>query len=215
MKSAGAVKHKLNQVRFRHQKKRIEAELRRVPGNCLYNATVPAPTLPSGFKVAGENGQMLDVGVPVPVADPNPVGLGICLHGAGDPTTWKPTFCDENIDGGARAKKCDLFCPRKSKEQVKEEFARELEGMTFAEVAYRYPDMAALVWVLDEDDLPTVPEEPQHPESAAEAPAPPVQVRNPEPPEARETTALAIPTARQVEPEPARPWWARWLGLGS
>jgi hypothetical protein len=186
VKSVGAVKHKLNQVRFRHMKKRIEAELRQAPGNCVYNAAMPAHAVP---KSNGTNG--------VDVAPHR--GLSLCLHGAADPVTWKPTFCDERVDGGTRAKSCPVFCSRRTKEQVKDEFKRDLEGLNIAEVAYRYPDMAALIWVLDEDDVFGAEDVPDPEEEPMISVAPPV---NPfvetEPP--------------QLPAEVLRPWWAKWLG---
>lgn len=122
MKSAGAVRHKLMQVRFRHLKKRLEADLRQVSTNCRFNAT----------------------------------GLGdgpaLCLYGAADPESWVATACDEQFDGGDRARRCSLFCPRRDKAQVKDDFGKEIDEMSLPEVAARYPDMAALIWVLDEGD---------------------------------------------------------------
>ena len=98
MRSAGAIRHKISQIRYRHLKKRLEADLRQVPGNCGYNVALPqagseAPTSASS-------------------------GYAICLYGVSDAATWRPTFCDERIDGGRRAKKCDVFCPRRSKEEI-------------------------------------------------------------------------------------------------
>lgn len=181
MKSAGAVKHKLTQVRFRHLKKRLEADLRQVPGNCLYNAPMPGEV------------------------------AAICLYGAENPATWTPSFCDEREDGGARARACELFCPSRSKEQVKDDFGRELNGMSLPEVAARYPDMAALIWVLDEGDL-TV----DHGDvPAAESPA--VVEVPPEPPPVSVPVSTPVPAP---EPPPAsplddppddRPWWKKLL----
>jgi hypothetical protein len=186
VKSAGAIKHKLNQVRFRHMKKRIEAELRRAPGNCTFNAVVQPPTSPDG-EVRNGHG----------------FGVGLCLYGAGDPSTWKPTFCDERVDGGARAKDCGLFCPRKSKDRVKEEFRRELDGMTLPEVAFRYPDMAALIWVLDEEDIPEV-----EADEGDREDTPPSEDETPEP-----VAAIAPPPQTELVPvaPERRPWWARWI----
>lgn len=153
MRSPGAIRHKLNQVRYRYLKKRIDADLRPAPGNCTFNAPM------------GEDGHAL------------------CLFGAGDPQTWKPSFCDERLDGGVRAKSCSMFCARRTKEQVKDEFEAEFNTFTIADVAYRYPDMAALIWVLGEDS-------PEVPPAAGTEPA--------------SSTALAV--------EEPLPWWKRFLG---
>lgn len=214
MKTPGAIKHKLNQVRFRHLKKRLEAELRQAPENCCFNVEVPPPSVPTGEKLDG-----MDLCFPVP--EPNPVGLRMCLYGAGDPMTWKPSFCDERVDGGARARQCTLFHSRKSKEELKVEFTQTLERMTLPEVAFHYPDMAALIWVLDESDISApvdgVPaqEEPQIagvPEpvqpAQAEGVSPEVQVSSP-----RDTPPAPHSPSVLDEPLPEKkPWWAKWLG---
>ena len=203
LKTPGAIKHKLNQVRFRHLKKRIEAELRKIPGNCRYNAVIPPPGFPTGGLIDG-----MELSVPVSVPEPNASDLGICLYGAGNPDTWKPTFCDEHIDGGTRARGCPLFCARKPKEVVKDEFTRTLEKMTLPEVAYHYPDMAALIWVLDESDIaPSV-----DAEVVLSQEEDPTTVANGHVPGDSETVvAESEPSLQNLMPE-KKPWWARWLG---
>lgn len=206
VKSAGSIRHKISQIRYRHLKKRLEAELRPVPGNCAYNAVIPQPVLPTGQTHNG-----VPVGIPVSTGGGSPVGLGICMFGAGDLTKWKPTFCDEQVDGGLRAKKCSDFCPRRSKEQVKEAFAQELQEMSLAEVAYNYPDLAALIWVLDESDLPTLDaaEEPQEAPASEPTPSPaPVQA-------AVESVATSPEPREEFLPatvERKQTWWSRLLG---
>lgn len=204
MKSAGSIRHKISQIRYRHLKKRLELELRQVPGNCAYNAVVPPPTLPTGQSING-----LALGVPLATGD----GFGLCMFGAGDLSKWTPTFCDEQVDGGLRAKKCSDFCPRRSKDQIKEVFAQELQEMTLAEVAYNYPDLAALIWVLDESDLPpldAVEEAVADPIKSVEVtPEPPPVVPDPpvvlEPSEPAEDSLPAL-----VDRKPT--WWSRLLG---
>jgi hypothetical protein len=216
LKSAGAIRHKINQIRFRHLKKRLEAELRQTPGNCAFNVTVPQPILPTG---QFHNGT--PIGVPLPTGDPSPVGFGLCLFGAGDIVKWKPTFCDEQVDGGLRAKKCSDFCPRRAKEQVKAEFARELGEMSLAEVAYNYPDLAALIWVLDATDLPmegTSDMEPslEEPARLMEEPARLMEERPVVPPvvepEVLAPTETPAPTVELPEVVPPKTWWSRLIG---
>lgn len=209
MKSPGAVKHKLNQVRFRYQKRRIEEELRVSPDNCAFNAKMPDD------------------------------GMSLCLDGAAEPASWKATFCDERLDGGARAKTCGRFCPRRTKEQVKQEFQRELETYTLGDVAYHYPDMAALIWVLGDEDVPAEP----LPEGAA-TPVGSPPARQDSSPSADEVTHFAgcngdprtcmcindfrntgkkfatppapVPTAEMEESRPPTGWWTRFFkGLGT
>lgn len=186
MKTAGAIKHKLNQVRFRYLKKRLDAELRQAPANCKYN-------------------------VPVPVEDDLTVGMGMCLYGAGDVSSWKPSFCDERLDDGERARACSLFCPRRSKDEVKDDFKHALEGMSLPEVAFQYPDMAALIWVLDEEDVTS--EEPVEGTTSSNGVADhPVSEPHPHAPPTPHVPPLQ---GSPVEQEEKRPWWARWLGVGT
>jgi hypothetical protein len=210
VKSAGAIRHKINQIRYRYLKKRLEDELCQLPGKCAYNAVIPAPTVPAGMKVNG-----IEVRTPININGSSAVGLGICLYGAGDVATWKPSFCDESIDFGDRAKKCSLFCPRKTKDEVKAAFSQEIEVMTLAEIAYNYPDLAALIWVLDETDVlkdaidqvePVV--EPP-PVAAPPPPVPPV-VSEPDP---DPDTVVPMPNVQlPVLVDQPRPWWAKFLG---
>lgn len=194
MKSAGAIKHKLNQVRFRYLKKRIEAELRQVPENCRYNSVLPRP----------------GAGQTVPPA--------VCLHGASSPETWTASYCDRQVDGGMRARECSAFCAKRTKDEIKEEFRQELERLAIHEVAFHYPDMAALIWVLDADDV-SIPEEdplpteegtPSVPDSSPEAdPAPqatPVVAEEEQEPPARPPEPPALPAVAK------KPWYARLLG---
>lgn len=183
MKTPGAIKHKLNQVRFRYMKKRIESELRQVPGNCLYNAQMP-------------------------------VGASLCLYGAGDPVTWESTYCDEQVDGGERAKGCSLFCSRRTMAEVKDSFRQDLEEMTLPEVAAQYPDMAALIWVLGEEDVHTPVDAPSQaidtPLLSVGGTVPPTEVPMPDGPVREDGTLYS-----DDPPADKRPWWARFLGVGT
>jgi len=74
----------------------------------------------------------------------------VCSVGSDKPG-WRGTVCDERYNGCARASSCGLFTLKANKYEVKDAFYAELEGMTFPEIAYHFPDMAALLWVLSED----------------------------------------------------------------
>lgn len=196
MKTVGAIKHKLNQVRFRYLKKCLEAELRQSPCNCRYNVAAPSY---------------------VPGNDPP----WLCLYGAEDPLTWVASICDERFDQGARARECPVFCAKRTKDEVKAEFQQKLDAMTLPEVAFHYPDMAALIWVLDVEDV-GVPEE-------VPVPPPPVEVvvvpdeevlpveavvRDMKPSEIRETVNLPVVADVPKPEEKKTPWYYRLLGVG-
>lgn len=114
MKTVGSVKHKLQQVVFRHRKKLVRELTREIPANCKYH-------------------RLVEVGLGVETE--------ICLFGADDPTTWENRDC--------RAK-CGTFEPKATKEQIKARFQEEMGG-DLAVIAVKYPDTAALLWVLDGD----------------------------------------------------------------
>jgi len=177
MKGAGAIRQKLKQVRWRHLKARIEERLRQAPGNCRYNGTVE--------HVNGD--------------DP----VHICMYGASDPATWRAVVCDSRHGGDALAEKCPLFVHCKSKDEIKAEFRAELASMTLPQIAFHYPDLAALTWVLDgdpvdddDDEVGTVPPTP------ASVPEP-----VPSPPAAVIQLALPLP----VVGSPAKATFLGWL----
>lgn len=185
MKSIGAIKHKLNQVRFRHLKKRLELDLKQVPCNCIYNVSIP---------------QMEES-----VSE----GYTVCMFGAGDILNWKPSFCDERLDAGLRARSCPSFCSRRTKEDVKKEFQQDLEQMSLPEVAYHYPDMAALLWVLDASDIKEVSEDTLEEEELILAPIlkEPLETQSvSEEKPVSEVGALTL-TA------PKKPWYAKLLDV--
>jgi len=66
-------------------------------------------------------------------------GAHFCLYG-----TWKGELCD--LD---RARSCHLFEPKQTKDEAKLNFDRFLQYNDLPEIAQSYPDIAALMWVLD------------------------------------------------------------------
>lgn len=130
MKTEGQVKHKLAQVKYRHLKREIRGGLSKKSGNCHFNGRVDLP---------GRE------------------GIGICLYRAGDPSQWLGGTCDETVDD--RAAQCPYFSGKHTKEQIKDDFNTFMESSDRAHIAERYPDMAALLWVLDLENPELGPEE--------------------------------------------------------
>lgn len=128
MKNSGAIRHKLKQVAFRHLKRRLETELRPHPDNCTFNHEVRHP------KVIAEGGPP----------------LGVCLCQA---MTSADRVCDVAWGGVERAQKCRFFKSAATKDFIKENFREFLSTAQLHEIAAEYPDLAALMWVL-EDDAP-------------------------------------------------------------
>lgn len=121
MRSEGAIRHKLKQVKFRHLKARLQETLGRRPTNCQFNGSPPGAQ------------------------------LRVCMYGCHEPSKWQAVVCDERQDGLEQASTCPYFQPVSTKEAVKADFHRELGGMTLPQIAYHYPDLAALLWVLGEE----------------------------------------------------------------
>ena len=123
MKTEAAIRHKLKQVRFRHLKKRMEADLHCSPENCIHHtdALLRLPTLGGTMQV------------------------GVCGH-----ESLKGSICDTAAYGN-RDRTCPLFQLAQTKEQSKDAFVTELSSMALPEIAAQYPDMAALLWALSED----------------------------------------------------------------
>ena len=145
MKSDAQVKHKLNQVRFRHLKREIRNGLSKKASNCRHNGVVELPMYRE---------------------------VGVCLKGA-EGADWNGGACD---DSGDRASTCPLFECVHSKESIREDFDSFLRTSDRAHVGARYPDMAALLWVLEqnvpEGESPTLGEDEPTEEDAKPLPSP-------------------------------------------
>lgn len=141
MKTEGQVRHKLQQVLFRHLKKRLEQNFHRSPEGCAHNVE------PYGMTVEAVEARQQ---TPRVCGLQDKVGL----------------ICDSRLGGGDQARVCPRWEPRMTKDEVKAEF-RALLTRPRGEVAAEFPDAAALMWVLDgdpvvealEDDGEDLPEE--------------------------------------------------------
>lgn len=149
--------------------------------------------------------------------DVDGLGIGESLCGAGrDQEGWTPSLCRNS-----RAKECPLFCPVRDKDQIKLDM-KEMLKQPLPKVAYNYPDMAALLWVLQDtniSDTDTEEEEIPH----QEPPPPPSVSTPPIPPEPPPTLPVEVdallpvpeelPVIAQPPPAPMV-WWRRaalWL----
>ena len=124
MKSKSEVLQKLKQVRYRYLKKAVRKGLARHPYNCLFNKEIEVLRL----------------------------NVGICTHPEIIETRsdYFP-ICDERL--GDLSSRCEKFCPKRSKERIREGIKETLNSSEVGEIAYHYPDVAALIWVLDKEDL--------------------------------------------------------------
>ena len=122
MRTSGKVKKRLKQAEFKHQKKYLDAHLKRDPCNCKWN---------SEQRYLHEGTGQLKV-------------LGMCMFSVENPT-WGVDICEVT----AQAQNCPHFSPPKSKEALKEDFGTMLEDEQF--VSTHCKDVAALRWVLNGD----------------------------------------------------------------
>lgn len=119
MRSEGQIRHQLRQVTFRHLQKRLRENFRQRPGNCTFNRDVLLDGQTRGFCGYQEDGEP------------------------------RMVLCDSRFTGCVdMARTCPLWQPVRTKEDIKQEFLRLLQGDRGL-LAAQYPDIAALMWVLD------------------------------------------------------------------
>lgn len=190
MRTEKEVRRRLQQRRYRHQKRYLEAMLGRTHANCRFNAQAEAAHGVGGGVCTHPDlvkREMADVPLNALIAKRPRVTLPVCDAG---PMRDK-------------AKKCGKFESRVSKDRAKHDFKRILAEASrdMDKFAAMWPDMAQLIWVLNP--------------GATEAP--PEVVQDAEPPDeenwdedidepAREDLELrAMPGAHLQIGEPSKP----------
>ena len=144
MKSRKEIKTKLAQVRYRHLKKALRTGLSRKPENCLHNAKLGQGSKPDSPRV------------------------GVCMFGV-EEGAGPRGVCDECFGGRNRAAECDDFESVRDASEIRKDFEGFLNNASNGEIAFHYPDMAALLWALgDHPALESVipDDEPLNPKSA-------------------------------------------------
>jgi hypothetical protein len=125
MRESRAIRQKVKQVRFRHLKQLLEEGLALTPDTCTHNRKFHHPG------VVASNGPV--------------VGICVCPAQDGD------MLCDKAWGGVERAQTCPFYEPAATKEEIKQEFHDFLATADLAVIAKAYPDMAALMWALQEE----------------------------------------------------------------
>ncbi len=124
MKKNGAVRHKLKQVKHRLMQKAIRNGLSKKPCNCAHSG-----------QVKGNANEPL---------------FYVCLHEAEKPKEWEGMICDPSVPNT-----CPFFKAFRSEEEIKEEFNQNFETLInegdMGNIASKYPDVAALLWVLADE----------------------------------------------------------------
>ena len=67
----------------------------------------------------------------------------VCLLDADKPQEWEGTICDQSVTNT-----CPFFENNKTKEQIESEIDQMLSSGDMGAIASKYPDIAALLWVL-------------------------------------------------------------------
>lgn len=132
MKKQGSIKHKLKQVRHRLLQKAIRNQTSKKPCNCKHSGLVRGHASEPLFYV--------------------------CLLDAERPREWEGTICDPSVPNT-----CPFFRTFQTRESIEEEFNKEFDALIqngdMGEIASKYPDVAALLWVLSDDQEESTPEE--------------------------------------------------------
>jgi len=130
MRTQGQVKQQLRQVIYRHLQKKLRALFKKKPITCGHNRKVPLV----------DGGHVRLCGF----LHPN---LGIPRH----------VPCDDRISGCTEmARECPMWGPRQPKADVKAQYHALIQSSDRGRIAAEYPDIAALMWVLDDPaDIPS------------------------------------------------------------
>jgi len=123
MRPLSQIRQQLKQVTYRHLQRQLRELFKRRPDTCLHNR---------GVKLNADSS----------------VHLCGVLDSDGTP---RCAPCDDRIPGcNEYVHECPLWEPLKSKQQAKAEFYEVLRSDERGVVASKYPDIAALMWVLDD-----------------------------------------------------------------
>ena len=121
MKSEGKIKHKLRQVKHRIIQKECRKATSKKPCNCVHSGVVRGHASEPLFHV--------------------------CLMDSDKPDEWEGMICDNSVPNT-----CPFFKPQKTEEEIRDEFNFEFDEIInegdMGKIASKYPDVAALLWVL-------------------------------------------------------------------
>lgn len=122
----GKVVQKFKQVRFRYLKKFLNDHLNKESKNCVYNRSTT-------FSQSGCD------------------NVGLCAYGF-EEKTWLGGACDSRVNPEL-AKGCEDFESLYKKDDLKKVFNDFLETSDLPAISKHYPDLATLMWVLDQAEI--------------------------------------------------------------
>jgi len=127
MRTKSQIKQQLKQVTYRYLQRLLRQNYKKKPTTCGHNR----------LDVIDED-----------------AGLAVRVCGFIE-TDGKPrnVICDPRVEGcNDLARDCPLWSPLATKEQVKEDFHAIIQSGDRGTIAAKYPDIAALLWVLDDPE---------------------------------------------------------------
>lgn len=146
MKTEEDVRARLESLRSKYLRRHVRASQRREHRNCVHNAEhIPKP-LPYKRQIPTdlERAPRRQVSLVVLNDDENSRSIRICMYGADTPSAWQGNTCDSD-DVSAD---CPMFQPMLSSHEAALDFEQSLEDD--ATVLQKYPDVAALQWVVQD-----------------------------------------------------------------
>lgn len=129
MQTQSKIKQQLKQVVYRHLQRKLRALFKQNPTSCRHNRVVSL----EGHSHVRLCGVLSPTGIPRNVP------------------------CDDRIPGCYdMARECPLWDPMQDKRDVKAEYHNLIRSNDRGRIAAEYPDIAALMWVLDDTaDVPS------------------------------------------------------------
>lgn len=125
MRDESAIRRKFKQVCFRHLKKLLRANFRKQPHTCQHNKMTPVGGSPSNQ-------------------------VGVCKH----PEANALPLCDLRVAGCEDyARECPRWVARSEKEGIRKAFYDLINSKDRGRIVSEYPDVGALLWVMDDPDL--------------------------------------------------------------
>lgn len=147
MRTEAEVRQRVRGLLVRELDRRADEAQRRLPHLCTHNYRHP---LDSRKTVEGEpngNYNRISNGRSLPVVQT----IGLCMLGSDDPQEWGGTICEDPID----AQRCPVFQASRGKDELLVEFRQQL--VTPGWVEEHLPEVASLLWALDEANAPPIP----------------------------------------------------------
>lgn len=129
VRSPSQVRQQLKQVLFRHLQREIRDNFRKTPESCYHNHLT---------SIAG-----------------SPERIGICRYeGNVKENTPRGKACDSRVAGcQVMARACRFREPFRTTAEIKDIFQKLMNSQDRGKIASQYPDVAALMWVLDGVDV--------------------------------------------------------------